>query len=391
MTQKFLPWLVLASSLTGISTQASAMTEYDVLVGSYTAGASEGIYRFAFNTQTGQLNATPRQVVKTENPSWLTLSQDQRHLFVVNENGPGQTDVVGKVSSFAIDAKTHAVSFINQIESKSDEPTHSSLSADGRFLFVANYAVHPDPGGLLAVVPVGKDGTLAPVVQTAAHEASKVNPERQASSHVHAAVPSPDGKYLIAMDLGADQMFVFNYDGKNTQPLTPAKTPSVDLPPGSGPRHLQFSKDGKHAWLTMEMSAQVAVFDYHDGVFKRTALVDLAKADKPGQQFRAAGGLHTSPDGKFLYVANRGEVNELLVFSINASNGQLKEIQRRSVQGKEPREFSFDPSGQFMLIANQKSNQIVTVRVDRKTGLLGETVQMLDFDSPSDLRFLTGK
>lgn len=387
MTPRLLPWLVLASSLSVLSVQAQSMTDYDVLVGAYTAGASEGIYRYGFNTQTGQLEAQPRQVIKSENPSWLTLSKDQRHLFAVNENGPGQTDVVGKVSSFAIDPKTHAVSFINQVESQGEEPTHSNLSPDGRFLFVANYAVHPDPGGSLAVVPVGKDGKLAAVVQTATHEASKVNPERQASSHVHAAVPTPDGKYLIAMDLGADKMFVFNYDGKKTQPLTPAKVPSVDLPPGSGPRHLLFSKDGKHAWLAMEMSAQVAVFDYHDGAFKRTALVDLA--NKEGQQYRAAGGLHTSPDGKFLYVANRGEVNELLVFSINLSNGQLKEIQRRSVEGKEPREFSFDPSGHFLLIANQKSNQIVTVRVDPKTGLLGDTVQKIDFDSPSDFRFLT--
>jgi 6-phosphogluconolactonase (cycloisomerase 2 family) len=389
MTPRLLPWLVLASSLTAISVQAKSMTDYDVLVGAYTAGASEGIYRYGFNTQTGQLEAKPRQVIKSENPSWLTLSKDQHHLFAVNENGPGQTDVVGKVSSFAIDPKTHAVSFINQIDSKGEEPTHSNLSLDGRFLFVANYAVHPDPGGSLAVVPVGKDGKLSPVAQTATHEASKVNPERQASPHVHSAVPTPDGKYLIAMDLGADKMFVFNYDGKKTQPLTPAKTPSVDLPPGSGPRHLLFSKDGKHAWLTMEMSAQVAVFDYHDGAFKRTALVDLANKD--GQQYRAAGGLHTSPDGKFLYVANRGEANELVVFSIDSSNGQLKEVQRRSVEGKEPREFSFDPSGHFVLIANQKSNQIVTVRVDPKTGLLGETVQKVDFDSPSDFRFLTGK
>ena len=388
MTLRLLPWLVLASSLTALSVQAKSMTDYDVLVGAYTAGKSEGIYRYGFNTQTGQLDATPRQVIKSENPSWLTLSKDQRHLFAVNENGPGQTDVVGKVSSFAIDPKTHTVSFINQIESKGEEPTHSNLSKDGRFLFVANYAVHPDPGGSLAVVPVAKDGKLSPVVQTATHEASKVNPERQASSHVHAAVPTPDDKYLVAMDLGADKMFVFSYDHNQAQPLKPAKTPAVDLPPGSGPRHLLFSKDGKHAWLTMEMSAQVAVFDYRDGEFKRTQLVDLA--NKEGQQYRAAGGLHTSPDGKFLYVANRGEVNELLVFSING-NGQLKEIQRRSVEGKEPREFSFDPSGHFMLIANQKSNQIVTLRVDPKTGLLGETVQKIGFDSPSDFRFLTAK
>jgi 6-phosphogluconolactonase (cycloisomerase 2 family) len=388
MTHKLLPLLTLVSAMSALPIQAQSMTDYDVLIGSYTQGASEGIYRYRFDSQTGKLDAQPRQVIKSENPSWLTLSRDQRHLFAVNENGPGGTDVVGKVSSFAIDAKTHQVTPINQVVSRGDEPTHSSLSPDERFLFVSNYAVQPDPGGVLAVIPVGKDGKLSDVAQTSTHPASGVNPERQTSSHVHSTVVTPDGKYVVASDLGADKMFVFSYDGHKAQPLQPASQPAVELAPGSGPRHLLFSKDGKHAWLTLEMVAQVAVFDYHDGAFKQTQLVDLK--NQGVQQKVGGGGLHTSADGKFLYVANRGEANQLLVFAVDAK-GQLKEIQRRSVEGIEPREFSFDPSGHFMLIANQKSNQIVTVKVDPKTGMLGETVQKVDFDSPSDFRFLTRK
>lgn len=389
MTRTFLPLLAFAGAMSAFPIQAQSMTEYDVLIGSYTQGASEGIYRYRFDSQTGKLDSKPVQVITTDNPSWLTLSKDQRHLFVVNENGPGGKDVVGKVSSFAIDPKTHNVTPINQVQSRGEEPTHSSLSPDQRFLFVSNYAVHPDPGGALAVIPVGKDGKLSEVVQVSNnHGASKVNPERQASSHVHSAIPTPDDKYVVTSDLGADKMLVFSYDGNRAEPLQPAKNPTVQLPPGSGPRHLLFSKDGKHAWLTLEMVAQVAVFDYHDGVFKQTQTVDLKNKD--AQQKVGGGGLHTSPDGKFLYVANRGEANQLLVFAIDGK-GQLKEIQRRSVEGVEPREFSFDPSGRFMLIANQKSNQIVTVKVDPKTGMLGDTVQRVDFDSPSDFRFLTGK
>ena len=389
MTRTFLPLLAFAGAMSAFPIQAQSMTEYDVLVGSYTQGASEGIYRYRFDSQTGKLGSKPVQVITTDNPSWLTLSKDQRHLFVVNENGPGGKDVVGKVSSFAIDPKTHNVTPINQVQSRGEEPTHSSLSPDQRFLFVSNYAVHPDPGGALAVIPVGKDGKLSEVVQVSNnHGASKVNPERQASSHVHSAIPTPDDKYVVTSDLGADKMLVFSYDGNRAEPLQPAKNPTVQLPPGSGPRHLLFSKDGKHAWLTLEMVAQVAVFDYHDGVFKQTQTVDLKNKD--AQQKVGGGGLHTSPDGKFLYVANRGEANQLVVFAIDGK-GQLKEIQRRSVEGVEPREFSFDPSGRFMLIANQKSNQIVTVKVNPKTGMLGDTVQKVDFDSPSDFRFLTGK
>jgi 6-phosphogluconolactonase len=389
MTRKLLPWLALASAMSVSPTQAQSMTEYDVLIGSYTQGSSEGIYRYRFNSQTGQLDSQPLQVIQAHNPSWLTLSKDERHLFVVNENGPGGKDPVGKVSSYSIDAKTHQLTLLNQVSSHGDEPTHSSLSPDQRFLFVSNYAVQPDPGGALAVIPVGKDGKLSEVVQVSNdHGASKVNPERQASSHVHSAIPTPDDKYVVTSDLGADKMLVFSYDGDRAKPLQPAKNPSVQLPAGSGPRHLLFSADGKRAWLTLEMVAQVAVFDYQDGVFTQTQLVDLKNKDT--QQKVGAGGLHTSPDGKFLYVANRGEANQLLVFAVDAK-GQLKEVQRRSVEGLEPREFRFDPSGRFMLIANQKSNQIVTVKVDPATGLLGETVQKVSFDSPSDFRFLSGK
>lgn len=387
MNRKMLPWLVMASGISAFPVLAQSVTDYDLLVGSYTQGKSEGIYRYRFDSHSGRIDLQPRQVIKSENPSWLTLSKDQRYLFAVNENGPGQSDTVGKVSSFAIDGKSHEVTPINQVVSRGDEPTHSSLSADGHFLFVANYAVHPDPGGVLAVVPVDKSGKLSEVVQTSTHPASHVDPERQASSHVHSAIPTPDGKYLVASDLGADKLFVFHYDAKSPQPLQPAKTSAVELPAGSGPRHLLFSNNGKHAYLTLEMAAKVAVFDYHDGVFKQTQLLDLAK--KGVTQKNGGGGLHSSADGKFLYVANRGEANQLLVFAIDPASGQLREIQRRSVEGTEPREFSIDPTGHFLLIANQKSNQIVIVRRDTKTGILGETVQQMDFDSPSDLKFLT--
>ncbi|WP_223448261.1 MULTISPECIES: lactonase family protein [Pseudomonas] len=380
--------LLMAGSIGAMGVQTAMAESVQLLVGSYTAGQSQGIYRLAFDSRTGQIDAKPLQVIKSENPSWLTLSKDQRHLFVVNENGPGQTDPVGRVSSFAIDPKTHALSLVSQVQSLGNEPTHSSLSTDGSHLFVSNYSVAEDPGGTLAVLPVAADGTLKPLVQMSSHPASRVNPERQASAHVHSTIPSPDGQYVFANDLGADKVFAYRFDPKANPelPLTPATPAFVQLPPGSGPRHLLFSADGKHAWLTMEMSAQVAVFDYHDGQLKQTQMVDLA-AGQPVSD-KAAAALHASADGKFLYVSNRGTANQLLVFAIDPATGHLSELQRRAVEGDHPREFSLDPSGKFLLIANQKSNQIVVVERDAKTGLLGNTVQKLPMDAPSDLRFL---
>ncbi|WP_448145659.1 lactonase family protein [Pseudomonas silesiensis] len=380
--------LLIAGSVGAMGVQTATAEEYQLLVGSYTAGQSQGIYRLKFDSSTGQIDASPLQVVNSENPSWLTLSRDQRRLFVVNENGPGQADPVGRVSSYAIDPKTHELSLINQVQSLGNEPTHSSLSAEGSHLFVSNYSVVEDPGGTLAVLPVGADGKLQPVVQMSSHPSSRVNPERQMSAHVHSTVSAPDGRYVFSNDLGADRIFVYRFDPKANPdlPLTAAKPAAVQLPPGSGPRHLLFSANGKHAWLTMEMSAQVAVFDYRDGQLEQTQMVDLA-AGQPVSD-KAASALHASADDKFLYVSNRGTANQVLVFAIDPASGHLKELQRRSVEGDHPREFSLDPSGKFLLIANQKSNQIVVVERDAKTGLLGKTVQKLPMDAPSDLKFL---
>ncbi|WP_377706169.1 lactonase family protein [Pseudomonas protegens] len=381
--------LLMAGSVGAMAVQAAPATEtHELLVGSYTQGQSQGLYRLQFNERTGQIDPKPLQVVKSSNPSWVTLSKDLKFVFAVNENSPGQADPIGRVSSYSLAPKTHQLSLINQVQSQGNEPTHSSLSADGNYLFVSNYSVDVDPGGSLAVVPVSDDGHLSPVVQLTSHPASRVDPERQQSAHVHSSVPSPDGKFLFANDLGADKIFVYRYDPKANaeHPLSPADPAFVQLPPGSGPRHLLFSADGKHAYLTMEMSAQLAVFDYQDGKLTQRQMLDLAA--NGSKEKKAAAALHASKDGQYLYVSNRGTANQLLVFAIDPANGQLKEIQRRSVEGDHPREFSLDPSNRYVLIGNQKSNEIVVIERDAKTGFLGKTVQKLPFDSPSDIKFL---
>ena len=387
MKFKTLPMLI-ALSVGAISTQAESRDEVELLVGSYTQGKSQGIYRLQFDSAKGRITPEPLQVFKAANPSWLTLSKDQTRLFVVNENGKGQSDVVGRASSVAIDPKTNQLTLINQVKTLGEEPTHSSLSADERYLFVANYGVHADPGGSLAVLPINAVGQLQPVTQMSTHPASQVNPERQMSAHVHSVVSSPDGKFVYTSDLGADKVFVYQYDpaANADHPLVAADPAFVELPAGSGPRHLLFSKDGKHAYLTTEMSAQVFVFDYDKGRLKQRQALELAHG-MPAQN-RAAGALHASQDGKFLYVSNRGKANEILVFAINPSNGELTEIQRRSVDGDHPREFVLSPNGKFLLIANQMSNAIVVLERDPETGKLGKTVQTLAMDAPSDLKFI---
>ena len=368
---------LLTASLMSLTLHAHAAT---LLVGSYTDGASQGIYRYQFDDKAGRIDPTPQQVVKSVNPSWLVLSADQRQLFVVNET-PG-----GHASSFSVSAKGE-IKPLNQAATQGDEPTHASLSRDQRYLFVANYAVNPDPGGSLVVIPVAKDGKLKDVVQQARHTPSGVNPERQAGAHVHALVLSPNGQHVYACDLGADKVFIYRYDGASVdKPLSPAIPASVALPPGSGPRHLLFDAKGQHAYLTLEMSAQVVAFDYHDGTLVQRQILPLT--DHTDAASKAASAVHVSADGRFLYVSNRGTANQLLVFGIDPVTARLTELQRRVVEGDHPREFSLDPSNRYVLIGNQKSNEIVVIERDAKTGFLGKTVQKLPFEAPSDIKFL---
>ncbi|MDZ3990648.1 6-phosphogluconolactonase [Pseudomonas sp. Teo4] len=368
---------LLVASFMSLLIDAHAET---LLVGSYTDGASQGIYRYHFDSKSGHIDPTPLQVVNSVSPSWLVLSADHRQLFAVNETAKGHA------SSFSVSSKG-VIKPLNQVATKGDEPTHASLSHDQRYLFVANYAVAPNPGGSLVVVPVAKDGTLKPVVQQARHKPSGVNPGRQSGAHVHSLVLSPDGRHLYACDLGADKVFIYRYDGASPEhPLSPAIPASVALPPGSGPRHLLFDAKGRHAYLTLEMSAEVVMFDVQDGALIERQRLPLTERQEA--EAKAAGGLHLSADGRFLYVSNRGTANEIVAFSVGKDDGQLSFLQRRSVEGDHPREFALDPSDNFLLVANQKSNQIVVMRRDPRSGKIGETLQTLPQDAPSDLKFV---
>lgn len=367
MTTKYLLKLLTASAVLMTATAQG----HELLVGSYTDGASQGIYRYRFDA--GRIDPQPVQVVTASNPSWLTLSADRRQLFAVNEEPAGQ------VSAFNLESG----SLINQVASQGSEPTHSSLSHDGHFLFVANYGGSDLEGGSLSVLPVGLGGRLGEPVQQMRHEPSRVDAGRQSAPHVHSLVSSPDGRFVFASDLGADRVFGYRYENA-LQPLTALG--STALPPGSGPRHLLFGANGKKAYLTLEMSAQVAVFDYLDGNLTLLQTVELS--DSEYTDAKAGGALHGSADGRFLYASNRGTANELVVFAIDPLDGRLQFLQRRSVEGVHPREFALDPEGKFVLVANQKSDQIVVIRRDPQSGLLGETVQVLNQASPSDIKFI---
>lgn len=363
----------------------SAPTE--LLVGCYTGAQCKGIGRYRFDPDRGRIDPQPLETIETDNPSWLAVSADGARVFAVNENGPASPDPVGRASSFALgrgNARSRPLSRANTL---GDDPAHAALSRDGRYLFVSNYSGAQSPGGSLAVLPVDADGRLGAAVQLLGHRASQADRERQLGPHVHAAVQSPDGRHVFAADLGADKVYIYRYDPARSaeRPLQAAPAPWLELPPGSGPRHLLFSADGRHAYLTLEMSGEIVALDHDEG---RLRIVQTLPLDPGRRDGNAAAAVHLSADGRFLYASNRGEDNHIAAYAVDPADGRLRALQRRASEGRGPREFALAPDGRFVVVANQHSGNLAVIARDPASGELGATVQTVPMASPSDVKFV---
>jgi 6-phosphogluconolactonase len=352
----------------------TAPTTFDLLIGTYTKGTSKGIYVYRFYAETGKL-AYLNEIDGVANPSYLCTADDDKFVYAVNETGKN-----GEVSSFTFDPKQGKLVFLNKQSSGGADPCYVSVDKDRKNIFVANYS-----SGTLSVLPVNKDGSLGPVSQAVQDQGTGVNKERQEGPHVHIAQLSPDEKYLLYTDLGTDKLNVMRYHSSDTQPLTPAKEPFVSVTAGEGPRHIVFSNDKKHVYLVTEMGSAVHVFDYNSGKLKETQSVTLLRDGFKGQTAGAA--IKISPDGRFLYASNRLETNEISVFAIDPDNGKLIFTQRVTTDGKNPRDFAIDPTGKFLLVANQDSDIIFTYRIDPASGRLFRISSGLSIGNPVCLKF----
>lgn len=349
---------------------------YDLLIGTYTTGDSKGIYVYRFYTETGNL-AYLNQVEGIDNPSYLCVASNNRFVYSVNEIG---ADRKGSVSSFSFEPKVGKIALINKQASTGTGPCYISIDKDRSHVFVANYQ-----SGALSVLPVNKDGSLSPVVQTIQDNGHGANKDRQEGPHVHTAVLSPDEKYLLYTDLGTDKLNIYRYRPSQDQPLNLADPFSLSVSPGHGPRHIDFSPDKKFMYLMTEMGGIVYVYDYNGGKPKQLQTISLVPDNFTG----AIGGadIHVSPDGNFLYCSNRGDANTVIVFAIDKETGHLTLVQRVPSMGKTPRNFVIDPSGKFLLVANQNSDNIFVYRIDKNTGMLVLTNNKISVGNPSCLKF----
>jgi len=354
--------------------QTPVPSEHYLLIGTYsTESDPNGIHVYRFNSQNAEF--TPVQpVTQLPNASFLAISSDSKNVYAVSEGRDGS------VNAYNFNQVTGELGFTNSVPAPG--PCYVSVDDGKQLVFVGNYG-----GGSVQAIHLNDDGSLVTDnFQTVQHEGGSVVKNRQDKPHVHAVVLSAGDRYLMVPDLGTDKVYQYHIDASRSQVLKPAVTPFLQVPAGGGPRHLVFHPNGRFAYLVLELEAAVAVMDYHqaDG---RLELKQTINMTDPTFQGKVSGAdIHVSPDGRFLYASNRGDANEIAIFTIDQL-GTLTLAGRQSVLGKTPRNFAIDPTGNFLLAANQNTNEIVIFRRDTSTGLLTVTNKRIPVDKPVCLKF----
>lgn len=312
-----------------------------MLVGTYTAAESEGIYLYRFDP--GNASAEYVSMAGISNPSYLAFSADGNFVYAVSE----EDDETASVSSFRFDRVEGTLELMNTIPTQGAAPCYISVSRDGKHVLTANYV-----GGSISVLSVLSDGRLGGLEQLIAFEGHGPDIERQEAPHLHCVDFTPDGKYIFATDLGTDNIYRFEVDYSGDGPFVrEGSLKAYPVAPGSGPRHFAFRPDGKYMYLLNELSGVLMVFDYSEGDISLIQAVQADPSDAGGSADVAF-----TPDGKYLYTSHRLKDDGINTFAVQA-DGRVE--QGGFVRtGSHPRNISVTPDGRYLLSANRDGNNV---------------------------------
>jgi 6-phosphogluconolactonase len=367
-------------------------------VGTYTGGASRGIYRLDFDPETGALGE-PALAAEAVNPAFLAWHPSLPVLYAIGETDTGP-DRQGAVMAFAA-AADGGLTAMNEQPSGGAGPCYVAVDASGARLFVANYH-----GGSVAAFPLAANGRIRPLSSVVRHAGSSLHPTRQRKPYAHSIIPAPRAaavsttpgassapaessppaaSFAFAADLGIDRVVVYRIDDPSGL-LTPHDAGTVAAAPGAGPRHLAVTPAGDAVFVINELNSTIASYAW-DGargtLERRGDPVSTLPADFTADNLTAEIAVH--PGGEFLYGSNRGH-DSIAIFRIEADR-HLTRLGLQSTQGATPRHFTIDPTGAFLIAANQDSDSLVVFRIDRHTGLLSDTGLRAHVRTPACVRF----
>jgi len=305
------------------------------------------------------------------NATYLDKSPDEKYLFAAID----RFSEVGSVSVFSI-GSNGSLSRLSTQSSHGKSTCHIALDRYGERVFLSSYA----DSKLTAYNFSGSE--ISPATEIITYEGSGPNAERQEDSHAHQAMVSPDNKWLYVCDLGSDKIWMHDMaDLENN-------IRSIDVPPGYGPRHLVWNEPLNKSYVYCELNSHILLYDWDQETGNMNLVEDIAALPEEYKGQAAGSAIRIHPKDKALYVSDRGQ-NSIIVHSIGES-GQLKYENWFSVRGKTPRDFAVDPTGNWLLVANQDTDSIVTFKLDDESGLpVGEYASPFECGTPVSIQFLT--
>lgn len=348
-----------------------------VYTGTFTGGKSIGIYAWKLDTGTGELSSAAPPAV-AENPAYLAWGRPDR-LYCVCESPSFHGEYGGGVASFAVGPGEGNLQPLNSQPTHGISPCYLSVDPSGRFLLTAQYRE-----GTVSVFPLRADGSIGPCRCTVRHTGT-AGPVagRQAKPHAHCIRFTPDGRLVLAVDLGIDRVKAYRLEAESGT-LLPARELDVTLRPGSGPRHIAFSPRGDFLYVICEICSEIAVFRKADEGYEPVQYISTLPAGWRGENTAAA--LRFFPGGKFLYASNRGH-DSIAVFEPSRRDGTLTPLGFTPCGGAGPRDFNIEPGGRYLLCANQYSDDIVSFAVDAQTGALTPASRKATVGTPVCLLF----
>lgn len=318
---------------------------------------SKGIYQAKFDTEKETLSEAKLAAV-IGSPGFLALHPDKQKLYAV-----GQLDGQSVVVGYRISATGILTQFtVSPIQD--GEGTHIAVHPSGKFLLTAQYG-----GGSVALFPLDREGKLGPVAITEHQGGSNVVPDRQDKPHPHWCGFSPDGQYAFVSDLGMDGIVIYRVDQDKPGIIYHGFAASI---PGGGPRHMEFSVDGKFIYSLNELSLSVTTFKYDastataDKISTTPALSDQVKSK---ELFNSAAEILVHPNGRFVYSSNRGN-DSITSYIADPETGVLTVVEVEPIRGAWPRNINMDSSGRWLLAAGAHSNTISVFMIDQTTGEL---------------------
>jgi 6-phosphogluconolactonase len=368
--------------LTVMSLPPARATDALMFIGTYTRdGRSHGIYSLRLDPATGALTA-PALAAEAQNPTFLALHPDRRHLYACGELRGTKEKPLGGVSAFAIDAAAGTLAFLNQQPTGAGATTHVAVDATGRMVMAANYGA-----GYVCALPIDATGRLGE--RSAYVELTGPlgpNQPGQDKPHAHSVTVSPDNSFVFACALGLDRVYGFRLDPAKAA-FAPASPPFAATPAGVGPRHSKFSADGRFFYVADELGGSVCVFAYDatHGALTLQQTISSLPADFRGENTTAE--IRLSRDGRFIYVSNRGP-DSLAVFARDPAAGTLTLVEIVPCGGKYPRNFALSPDGRWLVCANRDTDNLVVFRVDPATGRLTLTAPSATIPQPVCVLFV---